>query len=86
MLSEGIHPVVDTIHQDILLFGNHRAEREPDERYPFGSSFFSHCARSAATAATVRCGVSRARAKTRSRSPHFPESGEVFVEAQPAKR
>ena len=38
MLSEGIHSVVDTINQGILLFGNHRAEREPDERYPFGYS------------------------------------------------
>ncbi len=36
MLSEGIHSVVDTANQAILLFGSHRSERPPDDRHPFG--------------------------------------------------
>ena len=36
MLSEGIHSVVDTGNQVLLLYGLHRASRPPDERFPFG--------------------------------------------------
>ena len=36
MLSEGIHSVVDTVNQAILLYGSHRAERRPDKRHSFG--------------------------------------------------
>lgn len=36
MLSEGIHSVVDTGNQGLLLFGLKRAALPPDERYPFG--------------------------------------------------
>jgi len=36
MLSEGIHSVVDTGNQSLLLFGMYRAKRPPDERHPFG--------------------------------------------------
>ncbi|OEJ63813.1 cation diffusion facilitator family transporter [Magnetovibrio blakemorei] len=36
MLSEGIHSVVDTGNQLLLLFGISRAARRPDERHPFG--------------------------------------------------
>lgn len=36
MLSEGIHSVVDTGNQVLLLYGLHRAKQPPDELYPFG--------------------------------------------------
>jgi len=36
MLAEGIHSVVDTGNQGLMLFGLHRAQRPPDERFPFG--------------------------------------------------
>lgn len=36
MLSEGIHSVVDTGNQVLLLWGMHRGKKPPDERYPFG--------------------------------------------------
>ncbi|MGE0846658.1 MAG: cation diffusion facilitator family transporter [Flavobacteriaceae bacterium] len=36
MLSEGIHSLVDTGNQGLLLYGMKRASRPPDERYPFG--------------------------------------------------
>jgi cation diffusion facilitator family transporter len=36
MLSEGIHSVVDTGNQVLLLYGIHRAKKPPDMRYPFG--------------------------------------------------
>jgi cation diffusion facilitator family transporter len=36
MLAEGIHSVVDTGNQALLLYGMRRAERPPDERFPFG--------------------------------------------------
>lgn len=36
MLSEGIHSVVDTGNQVLLLYGLKRAQKPPDERFPFG--------------------------------------------------
>jgi cation diffusion facilitator family transporter len=36
MLAEAIHSVADTGNQALLMFGNRRAEREADERHPFG--------------------------------------------------
>lgn len=36
MLSEGVHSVVDTGNQGLLLYGMHRAKLPPDELYPFG--------------------------------------------------
>jgi cation diffusion facilitator family transporter len=36
MLSEGIHSVVDTGNQCLLLYGLHRAKLPADERFPFG--------------------------------------------------
>ena len=36
MLSEGIHSVVDTGNQGLLLYGLHRAKQPADERFPFG--------------------------------------------------
>ena len=36
MLSEGIHSVVDTGNQVLLLYGLKRAKQPPDKRFPFG--------------------------------------------------
>jgi cation diffusion facilitator family transporter len=36
MVSEGIHSVVDTGNQVLLLHGMRRAARPPDEKFPFG--------------------------------------------------
>ena len=36
MFSEGIHSLVDTGNQVLLLYGIHAAKRPPDERFPFG--------------------------------------------------
>jgi cation diffusion facilitator family transporter len=36
MLSEGIHSLVDTGNQVLLLWGIRRSKRPPDDRYPFG--------------------------------------------------
>lgn len=36
MLSEGIHSVVDTSNQVLLLYGLRRSKKPPDARFPFG--------------------------------------------------
>jgi cation diffusion facilitator family transporter len=36
MLSEGIHSVVDSSNQALLLYGIRRAQRPPDAQHPFG--------------------------------------------------
>ena len=36
MLSEGIHSLVDTGNQMLLLYGLHRAKKPPSKRFPFG--------------------------------------------------
>ena len=36
MLSEGIHSIVDTGNQVLLLIGLSRARREPDRQHPYG--------------------------------------------------
>jgi len=36
MLSEGIHSLVDTGNQGLLLFGLKQAQKPPDEEFPFG--------------------------------------------------
>ena len=36
MLSEGVHSIVDTGNEILLLYGYHRAERPPDARHPLG--------------------------------------------------
>jgi len=36
MLSEGIHSMVDTGNQGLLLYGLRRAAKPPDENFPFG--------------------------------------------------
>ena len=36
MISEGIHSVVDTGNQILLLFGIRRSKRPPDAGHPFG--------------------------------------------------
>jgi cation diffusion facilitator family transporter len=36
MLAEGIHSVVDTGNQGLLLFGLRQSQKPPDELYPFG--------------------------------------------------
>ncbi len=36
MLSEGIHSVVDTSNELLLLLGMHRAKKPADKRHPFG--------------------------------------------------
>jgi cation diffusion facilitator family transporter len=36
MLSEGVHSLVDTGNQGLLLYGHRRASRPPDEQHPLG--------------------------------------------------
>jgi len=36
MLSEGIHSLVDTVNEGLLLYGYRRASRPPDRRHPLG--------------------------------------------------
>ena len=36
MLSEGVHSLVDTVNEVLLLYGLHRAGKAPDRSHPFG--------------------------------------------------
>ena len=38
MLSEGVHSIVDTGNQGLLLYGGRRAAKPPDTAHPFGVS------------------------------------------------
>lgn len=38
MVSEGIHSLVDSSNQGLMLFGIARSQRPPDEKHPFGYS------------------------------------------------
>ncbi|WP_425450008.1 cation diffusion facilitator family transporter [Virgifigura deserti] len=42
MLSEGIHSIVDTSNQGLLLFDLRRAARPADENHPFGHGIKIH--------------------------------------------
>ena len=36
MMSEGVHSLVDTSNQGLLLYGIHRSKQPPDEQHPLG--------------------------------------------------
>jgi cation diffusion facilitator family transporter len=36
MLTEGVHSLVDTLNEVLLLYGLHRADKKPDTLHPFG--------------------------------------------------
>src|SRR6185369_6611075 len=36
MLTEGVHSVVDSVNQLLLMWGRHAAKRPPDRLHPFG--------------------------------------------------
>src|SRR5690242_3156871 len=36
MMSEGFHSVVDSGNQMLLLYGQHRSKKAPDQQHPFG--------------------------------------------------
>ena len=36
MLSEGVHSLVDSGNELLLLYGYHRANRRPDQQHPLG--------------------------------------------------
>lgn len=38
MLSEGIHSVVDSVNEVLLLYGLQQSQKEPDENHPLGHS------------------------------------------------
>lgn len=36
MLSEGVHSVVDTVNEGLLLYGIHRGSAHPDDEHRLG--------------------------------------------------
>jgi len=36
MLTEGIHSVVDSLNQILLIWGRRQSRKAPDENHPFG--------------------------------------------------
>jgi divalent metal cation (Fe/Co/Zn/Cd) transporter len=54
MLSEGIHSVVDTGNDMLMLFGGRASKKPPDEEHPFGHGrkFFSGRRRSVRSASS----------------------------------
>ena len=36
MIAEGVHSLVDTVNQMLLLLGLHQSKKKPDARHPFG--------------------------------------------------
>lgn len=43
MLSEGVHSLVDTVNQGLMLYGIHRASAPPDEQHPLGHGRELYC-------------------------------------------
>src|SRR3546814_20665554 len=43
MLTEGVHSVVDSGNQMLLLYGKHRAQTPADHDHPFGSGPSLYC-------------------------------------------
>ncbi len=36
MVSEGVHSIIDSVNQVLLLFGIKKGKKKPDEKRPFG--------------------------------------------------
>ena len=79
MLSEGVHSVVDTGNQVLLLFGLKQSKKPPDEDFPFGhgKEVYFWCFIVAILIFAVGAGVSLYEGISRLMAPHPVEN--VFV-------